>query len=108
MGAVSGFEYTHFNLQSASISPEGARLDFSGPVSTPDVFDLCIPQKQQMLGASVVWRNGEEVGVAFARAPEAERPVKANDLAHRVARMEADIEILKRACRRLMPSVVDI
>ena len=47
------------------ISPFGARLMFSDAVSTPDTFDLYIPQREQTLRAEVIWRIGRDVGVAF-------------------------------------------
>ena len=50
------------------ISPYGARLIFSDAVTTPDVLDLYIPQKEQTLRIHVIWRHGQEVGVAFAQA----------------------------------------
>jgi hypothetical protein len=40
-------------------------LIFSGAVATPDALDLYIPQKEQTL-RHVIWRHGQEVGVAFA------------------------------------------
>ncbi len=60
------------------ISPYGARLIFSDAVTTPDVLELYIPQKEQTLRVHVIWRHGQEVGVAFAQAahmdPAAEQP----------------------------------
>ena len=56
------------------ISPYGARLIFSDAVTTPDVLDLYIPQKEQTLRVHVIWRHGEEVGVAFAQIAELENP----------------------------------
>ena len=52
------------------ISPYGARLIFSDAVTTPDVLDLYIPQKEQTLRIHVIWRHGQEVGVAFAQAAQ--------------------------------------
>ena len=52
------------------ISPYGARLIFSDAVTTPDVLDLYIPQKEQTLRIHVIWRHGQEVGVAFAQATQ--------------------------------------
>src|SRR5258708_13171133 len=79
------------------ISPYGARLIFSDAVTTPDVLDLYIPQKEQTLRSHVIWRHGQEVGVAFAQAaqmePAAEQP---GDLADRVARLEMEILGLKQ------------
>src|SRR5438105_14060505 len=54
------------------ISPYGARLIFSDVVTTPDVLDLYIPQKEQTLRSQVIWRVGHEVGVAFPQAIHAE------------------------------------
>ena len=52
------------------ISPYGARLIFSDAVTTPDVLELYIPQKEQTLRIHVIWRHGQEVGVAFAQATQ--------------------------------------
>src|SRR5260370_42181050 len=52
------------------ISPYGARLIFSDAVTTPDHLDLYIPQKEQTLRSHVIWRHGQEVGVAFAQAAQ--------------------------------------
>jgi hypothetical protein len=85
------------------ISLDGARLDFSGTVSTPDVFDLYIPQKEQVICANVAWRHGEEVGVAFAQPSAMDQlgEAEADDLARRLARLEAQVGTLKRACKKL-------
>lgn len=48
-------------------SPFGARLIFSAPIVTPDILELHIPQKEQRLRIHVIWRNGTEMGVAFAQ-----------------------------------------
>src|SRR5262245_57184051 len=84
------------------ISPYGARLSFSAAVQTPDVVDLYIPQKEQTLRAHVIWRHGQELGVAFAQAQHVE-PVaaaaEAGDLAERVARLELEIAALKRVLK---------
>ncbi len=86
------------------ISPYGARLIFSDAVTTPDVLDLYIPQKEQTLRAQVIWRIGHEVGVAFPQAAAAE-PAAATqgtgDVAERVARLEAEVALLKRALKKL-------
>src|SRR3954468_4558451 len=41
------------------ISPYGARLIFSDAVTTPDLLDLYIPQKEQTLRSQVIWRVGQ-------------------------------------------------
>jgi PilZ domain-containing protein len=89
------------------ISPYGARLIFSDSVSTPDVLDLYIPQKEQTLRIQVIWRHGEEVGVAFAQAAQIEpatetgEPAPGAGLAERVARLEIEIVGLKRILKKM-------
>ena len=48
------------------ISYEGARIELSDPVDIPDAIDLYIPRQHRMLHASVRWRHGNRVGVAFS------------------------------------------
>ena len=55
------------------ISPYGARLIFSDAVTTPDVLELYIPQKEQTLRVHAIWRHGQELGVAFAQAAHMDR-----------------------------------
>jgi hypothetical protein len=89
------------------ISPHGARLIFSDAVTTPDSLDLYIPQKEETLRIHVIWRHGQEVGVAFAQAaqmaPPAEtgEPASGAGLAERVARLEIEIAGLKRLLRKM-------
>lgn len=83
------------------ISPYGARLIFSDSVTTPDVVDLYIPQKEQTLRTYIVWRNGHEVGVAFAQVAHMEHSAGGRDLAGRVGQLEAEITALKRALKKL-------
>jgi hypothetical protein len=83
------------------ISPYGARLIFSDTVTTPDVLDLYIPQKEQTLRTHVIWRHGQEMGVAFAQIAEVDHAAEAGDLAERVARLEVEVAALKRALKKL-------
>ena len=86
------------------ISPYGARLIFSDAVTTPDVLDLYIPQKEQTLRVHVIWRLGQEVGVAFAQASQMEPAAEQqqpSDLAERVARLEIEILGLKRMLKKI-------
>ena len=50
------------------ITTFGARLVCSDSITTPDVIDVYIPQKEQTFRAHVIWRHGQEIGVAFAQA----------------------------------------
>lgn len=89
------------------ISPYGARLIFSDAVTTPDVLDLYIPQKEQTLRVHVIWRHGQEAGVAFPQAtpvdPAAETGETASGagLAERVARLELEIAGLRRILKKM-------
>jgi hypothetical protein len=91
------------------ISPYGARLSFGGTVTTPDVIELYIPQKEQTLRVHVIWRHGHEAGVAFAQPMSMEHPAEAlaaaaaaaPALADRVARLEAEIAALKRVLKKM-------
>ncbi len=91
------------------ISPYGARLIFSDAVTVPDALDLTIPQKQQTLRVHVIWRHGQEVGVAFAQAAQMDHAAETGDpgsspghaLAERVARLEIEIAGLKRILKKM-------
>ena len=88
-------------------SPYGARLIFSDAVTTPDALDLYIPQKEQTLRIHVIWRHGQEVGVAFAQVAQMESGTEAGEpgsgagLAERVARLEMEIAGLKRILKKM-------
>ncbi len=56
------------------ITTFGARLVCSDSVTTPDVIDVYIPQKEQTFRAHVIWRHGQEMGVAFAQAAASQPP----------------------------------
>ena len=83
------------------ISPYGARLIFSDTVTTPDMLDLYIPQKEQTLRAHVIWRIGHDMGVAFPQATQADPAAQAGDLTERVVRLEAEITAIKRVLKKL-------
>jgi hypothetical protein len=87
------------------ISPYGARLIFSAAVVVPDELELHIPQKDQTLGAHVIWRHGREVSVAFAPQPMAtEGRTDEGALGERLQRLEAEVAALKRVLRQLKGS----
>ena len=83
------------------ISPYGARLIFSDAVTTPDVLELYIPQKEQTVRVHAIWRHGQEVGVAFAQAAQMDPVAESGDLAERVARLEMEIVGLKRILKKM-------
>jgi hypothetical protein len=81
------------------ISQFGARLVFSDTVNTPDALDLYIPQKEQTLRSQVIWRQGQEAGVAFPQSSDG--TAGSGDLAERVAKLEAEVAGLKRVLKKL-------
>ena len=83
------------------ISPYGARLIFSDAVTTPDALDLYIPQKEQTLRVHVIWRHGQEVGVAFAQVAQVDPGTEPSELSERVARLETEIAGLKRLLKKM-------
>ena len=90
------------------ISATGARLIFSDTVTVPDMVDLYIPQKEQMLRAHVQWRHGDEVGVGFPAAAKAKlgSATPADEgLAERVEKLEAEMAKLKKMLKRLKADV---
>ena len=83
------------------ISTYGARLIFTDEVTLPDVVELYIPQKDQTHRAHIVWRHANEAGIAFAVSEQAANSAEPGDLAARVAKLEQEIESLKRVVKRL-------
>jgi hypothetical protein len=96
-----------FDCLIRDISSTGARLIFSETVSVPDIVDLYIPQKEQTQRVHVQWRHGNEVGVAFGNAALASGSASPADgeLAERVAKLEAEIAVMKKALKRLKADV---
>ena len=85
------------------ITMYGARLVCSDSITTPDVIDVYVPQKDHTFRAHVIWRHGQEIGVAFAQAATlsaAEQPHEL-DLAARVERLENELAVMKKMLKRL-------
>src|ERR1700733_4731066 len=62
----------YYNKRSAAadclvrdVSDSGARLELSENVVIPDLIELNIPKKEETFHARVLWRRGNEVGVAY-------------------------------------------
>ena len=85
------------------ISLYGARLTFSDTITTPDVIDIFIPQKEHTYRCHVVWRHGRELGVEFTQAAGAS-PVEHNldpsGVTPSLTRDELAAHILAQAKRR--------
>jgi hypothetical protein len=86
------------------ISDVGARLQFSAAVTVPEALELYVPNKDHMYRVRAEWRHGEEMGVAFEHAGEADglnaRP-EAGDLADRVGKLETELHALRRIVNEL-------
>ena len=92
-------------------SEHGARLVFSGSISTPDVVELYIPNKDESYRAEVEWRNGEEVGVGFGPeegAPALVPGVPQTDWSARIHQLEHDLASLQRKFNELQAVVRQI
>ncbi|MCX7341454.1 MAG: PilZ domain-containing protein [Hyphomicrobiales bacterium] len=48
-----------------NLSEHGARLETANPVWFPQSFELDVPVRQMRLQASIIWRTGRQLGVAF-------------------------------------------
>lgn len=52
-----------------NMSGTGAKVEVTGSVPLPDVFELQIPQKGETVRVHLRWRRGDEVGVEFGADP---------------------------------------
>ncbi len=85
----------------------GARIIFSDTVNIPSVVNLHIPQKAQTLRAHVIWRHGDEIGLAFTEANPALAPSNNDHLAARVTQLESEIIALRRLLKKLVSKMGD-
>jgi hypothetical protein len=116
----------YYNKRSAAadclvrdVSDSGARLELSENVVIPDLIELNIPKKEETFHARVLWRRGNEVGVAYVdgrngRDPDhgaghleapAQRGNNGAELGDRVQRLEAEILSLKGMIRSVVDDV---
>jgi len=58
------------------LSETGARLRVVQGQAVPSRFDLIVESDGLDVPCAVVWRRGEEIGVAFERPPERKPPVR--------------------------------
>jgi hypothetical protein len=82
------------------LSDSGARIVLSQAIALPDIIELQIPQREEMVSARVQWRRADEIGLAFTRADAAASP-RESQLLSRVAELEAEIVALKQTIKRL-------
>ncbi len=83
------------------LTDHGARLMFSSAIITPDVIELQIPNKDQILPAHIRWRKGDEAGVVFthvsAQPGDGPSPGAASvNMDYRVEKLEAEVAKMHR------------
>lgn len=84
------------------ISDIGARLQFDKPLVSTELLDVHIPIKGQSFHAEKRWHDGNEVGVTFHATAKADADDSGAD--RRVARLQAEIAVLKKAIKHLQKS----
>jgi hypothetical protein len=82
------------------LSEDGARIILSETIALPDIIELKIPQREQMLVARVEWRRADEAGLSFCKSDMATTAREAQ-LLRRIAELEAEIAALQRTIRRV-------
>jgi hypothetical protein len=83
-----------------NLSAAGAKLDFNGAATIPDEVDLTITNREETRRARIVWRRGDEAGVAF-RQPAPGSDVVPLTVARRVPDCEAEKTPLQRRVAQL-------
>ena len=79
-------------------SNTGARLEFAGPATLPEVVELHIPARDDTLRCQVRRVQGNEVGVSFENEL-AEHAGASGDLGKRVEVLELELAKLQREFR---------
>ena len=94
-----------FDCTIRDISSTGAKLAFSSAVETPSVIDLYLPNKKETHSAKVMWRRGDEMGVAFEAAGT---PASSSDLSQRLQKLEGVLDELGRVLVELRSELVKL
>ncbi|MCW6512483.1 PilZ domain-containing protein [Lichenifustis flavocetrariae] len=82
-----------------NMSPNGAKIVFSGSVVVPSEFELSVNLKGESVPARVQWRTETEAGLVFLRADRG--TVVSIDTARRIRQLEADRAMLARRVAQL-------
>ena len=78
------------------ISERGAKLVFSDAVTIPNVVELYLPGKDEVHRVRLQWHKGDEIGVDFGLAADADAAATAADLFGRVLKLEGECATLRR------------
>lgn len=85
-----------------NLSSGGAKVTVDASIPLPPEFDLSIPQKGRQERARLVWRNREEIGVAFAEATQTPAPtVGPGSQAERIQTLEQENAKLRKTVNLL-------
>jgi hypothetical protein len=87
------------------LSDVGARINIAGSIALPDAFDIVIPQKGTSRRARLIWRNEDQVGVAFFDERESPGDPAVDDPLVRIRALEAENGKLKGQIGALMQQV---
>jgi PilZ domain-containing protein len=82
------------------LSEDGARIVLSQTITIPDIIELQIPQREQVVAARVEWRRADEAGLSFCKAEMPTTP-REDQFLKRIAELEREIAALQRTIRRL-------
>ena len=78
-----------------NISADGARITLSTSVPLAGEFKVCIPQRHLDRAARLVWRKGDQLGVAFLAEPASITSPDESDKDKRILALEAENASLK-------------
>jgi hypothetical protein len=92
-------QYSTMDCVVRNLSPNGAKLLFSGPVAIPARFELVLPARDESRDVLVVWRSPAEVGVFFDERRSGS--VISLEAARRIRRLEAERGDLLRRLAQL-------
>jgi hypothetical protein len=84
------------------ISERGAKLRFKCATLIPQVFELHIPSKRQIVQSTLAWIDHCEAGISFISEATLDSPSSHDgELSSRMARLEDEITALKQMLKHL-------
>lgn len=92
-----------FSCVIRNLSDSGARLDISGAHWVPDRFELDIPHQDIRVEVRAMWRNSEQIGVAFLRTNG--EPFRSARKEDKLNALEVERERLKLRIRQLSEGI---